>query len=86
MVVISDKNMLYNTCQLYLAGAETTSTSLEWACYWLIIRPDLQERMQQEIDQNIDPSHLPKLEVCITTVFIINLFITSICILLLFIG
>jgi len=59
---VFNKNLLYTTCQLYLAGAETTSTTLEWCCLWMMLRPDLQKRMQDEIDQNIDPSSLPKLE------------------------
>jgi len=59
---VFNKNLLYNTCQLYVAGAETTSTSLEWCCYWMMLRPDLQKRMQEEIDLNVDPSSLPKLE------------------------
>jgi cytochrome P450 len=59
---VFNKNILYNTCQLYLAGAETTSTSLEWCCYWMLLKPELQKRMQDEIDKNIDPSCLPRIE------------------------
>ncbi|XP_066283597.1 cytochrome P450 2U1-like [Branchiostoma lanceolatum] len=45
---------------LFLAGTETTSTTLRWALLYMILHPDIQDRVRREIDsvigQNRDPS------------------------------
>ncbi|XP_066292909.1 cytochrome P450 2U1-like [Branchiostoma lanceolatum] len=45
---------------LFMAGTETTSTTLRWALLYMILHPDIQDRVRQEIDsvigQNQDPS------------------------------
>ena len=36
---------------LFSAGSETTATTLAWAVCFMIIHPDVQRRVQQEIDE-----------------------------------
>ena len=38
---------------LFLAGAETTSTTLTWACLYLSLYPDKQEKLHKEIDRDL---------------------------------
>lgn len=63
--------MLYNACHLFLAGAETISTAMEWACYWFIVLPDLRKRMQEKIDANINPDKHPMAEVYVNINYLI---------------
>ena len=35
---------------LFLAGSETTSTTLDWAILYMIEYPDIQKKCQQEIE------------------------------------
>ena len=44
MVVLQD---------LFLAGSETTGKTMEWACLFMIIYPEIQEKVQMEIDLKI---------------------------------
>ena len=62
MVILSD---------LFLAGSETTGKTMEWACLFMILHPQVQEKVQKEIDSNVgnngeviasDRSNLPYTE------------------------
>ena len=44
MVILSD---------LFLAGSETTGKTMEWACLFMILHPQVQEKVQKEIDSNV---------------------------------
>ncbi|XP_078597942.1 cytochrome P450 2U1-like [Branchiostoma floridae x Branchiostoma japonicum] len=46
---------------LFLAGTETTSTTLRWALLYMILHPDMQEKVQQEIDSVIGQSQDPSM-------------------------
>ena len=35
---------------LFIAGAETTSTTLSWVCLYLSLYPDKQEKLIEEIE------------------------------------
>lgn len=39
--------------QLYIAGTETTSTALRWALLYMCLNPDVQHKVQSEIDEQI---------------------------------
>ncbi|XP_020376054.1 cytochrome P450 2J2-like [Rhincodon typus] len=56
-----DGNLLYNTYDLFLAGTETTTTTLRWAFLYMMAYPDIQEKCQKEIDQVIGSSRAPSL-------------------------
>ncbi|KAF0301640.1 Methyl farnesoate epoxidase [Amphibalanus amphitrite] len=46
----TDESLSIICMDLFLAGMETTSTSLTWALLLLVMHPDVQTRVQQEID------------------------------------
>ncbi|XP_066270198.1 cytochrome P450 2D28-like [Branchiostoma lanceolatum] len=48
--------------QLFLAGTDKTSTTLRWALLYMILHPDIQEKVQQEIDSVLGPNQEPSME------------------------
>ncbi|KAJ8256708.1 hypothetical protein COCON_G00188600 [Conger conger] len=58
----TDKNLVGTVLNLFLAGTETTSTTLRYAIMILIKHPQIQERVQLEIDTVIGRERLPMME------------------------
>ena len=54
-------NLKVNLFDLFLAGSETTSTTLSWAILYMIRYPGVQEQVQQELDQVVGTDRLPSL-------------------------
>ncbi|XP_027883527.1 cytochrome P450 2J2-like isoform X4 [Xiphophorus couchianus] len=52
-------NLCACTLDLFFAGTETTTTTLHWGLLYMIYYPDIQERVQAEIDAVIGPSRQP---------------------------
>ena len=44
------------TCVILFSGAETTSSSLLWAILFLLHHPEVQRKVQAEIDEVVGPS------------------------------
>ncbi|KAF7234994.1 Cytochrome P450 2J2 [Varanus komodoensis] len=57
-----EENLLHSVLDLFGAGTETTSTTLRWALLYMALHPDIQARVQEEIDSVIGQSRLPALE------------------------
>ncbi|GAB5574323.1 cytochrome P450 2D6 [Prionailurus iriomotensis] len=55
----NDKNMLMVTADLFLAGMLSTSATLAWALLLMILHPDVQRRVQREIDEVLGPVQRP---------------------------
>ncbi|XP_018525658.1 cytochrome P450 2J4 [Lates calcarifer] len=55
----TETNLALCSLDLFLAGTETTSTTLQWALVYLIKYPDVQEKVQAEIDRVIGHTRLP---------------------------
>ncbi|NXL90981.1 CP2J6 protein, partial [Alectura lathami] len=54
-----DKANLNQTIfDLFLAGTETTATTLRWALLYMVIYPDIQEKVHKELDAVLGCSHL----------------------------
>ncbi|XP_052572990.1 cytochrome P450 2J5-like [Peromyscus californicus insignis] len=49
----NEENLIFSTLDLFLAGTETTSTTLHWALLYMALYPDVQEKVQTEIDRVI---------------------------------
>lgn len=49
-----DDQLLIAVQQLFIAGSETTATTLRWALWYLCRRPDIQERIFDEIQRLTD--------------------------------
>uniref|UniRef100_A0A3Q3MHE4 Cytochrome P450 2J2-like n=1 Tax=Mastacembelus armatus TaxID=205130 RepID=A0A3Q3MHE4_9TELE len=54
-------NLCSCTVDLFGAGAETTTTTLHWGLLYMILYPDIQERVQAEIDTVVGSSRQPSL-------------------------
>ncbi|XP_035997289.1 cytochrome P450 2J2 [Fundulus heteroclitus] len=52
-------NLCFCILDLFGAGTETTTTTLHWGLLYMIYYPDIQERVQAEIDAVIGPSRPP---------------------------
>uniref|UniRef100_A0A8C4NRK3 Cytochrome P450, family 2, subfamily N, polypeptide 13 n=1 Tax=Dicentrarchus labrax TaxID=13489 RepID=A0A8C4NRK3_DICLA len=55
----TETNLAVCSLDLFLAGTETTSTTLLWALVFLISNPDIQDKVHAEIDQVIGQTRQP---------------------------
>ncbi|XP_074497301.1 cytochrome P450 2G1-like [Sebastes fasciatus] len=55
-------NLVSTVLNLYLAGTETTSSTIRFALSVLIKHPEIQDKMQQEIDTVVGPGRCPYME------------------------
>ncbi|XP_074447463.1 cytochrome P450 2J6-like [Larus michahellis] len=53
-----EENLIQTVFDLFLAGTETTSTTLLWALLYMVVYPDIQEKVQKELDAVLGCSHL----------------------------
>ncbi|XP_041646397.1 uncharacterized protein LOC121511702 [Cheilinus undulatus] len=60
-VGFTETNLAMCSLDLFLAGTETTSTTLLWALVFLINNPEIQEKVQAEIDSVIGQNRLPSM-------------------------
>ncbi|XP_051581250.1 cytochrome P450 2J4 [Myxocyprinus asiaticus] len=56
-----EQNLVACALDLFLAGTETTSTSLSWSLIYLITNPEVQEKVQEEIDRVIGQLREPSI-------------------------
>ncbi|KFW05744.1 Cytochrome P450 2J2 [Fulmarus glacialis] len=57
-----EENLVACTLDLLFAGTETTSTTIRWALLYMAIYPEIQARVQAEIDAVIGQARQPALE------------------------
>ncbi|XP_060221884.1 cytochrome P450 2J3-like isoform X3 [Meriones unguiculatus] len=57
----NEETLICSTLDLFLAGTETTSTTLRWAMLYMALYPEVQEKVQAEIDRVIGQGRLPSL-------------------------
>ncbi len=55
-------NLVNCLFDFFIAGAETTSTTLNWAMLYLIMHPDVQSKVQEELDEVTGRGRLPTLD------------------------
>ncbi|KAK2835778.1 hypothetical protein Q5P01_016262 [Channa striata] len=55
----SETNLAMCSLDLFLAGTETTSTTLQWALVYMIKHPEVQAKVQAEIDRVIGQTRQP---------------------------
>ncbi|XP_033624193.1 cytochrome P450 2J6-like [Asterias rubens] len=58
---ITMDNMLLTCFDLFTAGTETASTTLRWALLYMMAYPEVQAKIQQEIDEIVGRNRLPRL-------------------------
>ncbi|CAM2119301.1 unnamed protein product [Caretta caretta] len=54
----NEDNMVQTVADLLLGGTETTTITLCWALLYMLQYPDIQERVQKELDTVLEPSQL----------------------------
>ncbi|XP_009081536.1 PREDICTED: cytochrome P450 2J2-like, partial [Acanthisitta chloris] len=57
-----EDNLMACTLDLLFAGTETTSSTIRWALLFMVMHPDIQARVQAEIDTVIGQARQPALE------------------------
>ncbi|XP_069593146.1 cytochrome P450 2D15-like isoform X1 [Ranitomeya imitator] len=58
----NETNLLLTTYDLFIAGSETISITLRWAVLFMILYPDVQSKVQEEIDRVIGRERKPTIE------------------------
>ena len=59
---LTDQHLIMTMSEVFIAGMDTTASTLCWALMYLIHNPDVQQRLHQELDQVIGPDRLPEME------------------------
>ena len=59
---LTDDKLISTMGEVFIAGMETTASSLCWALLYLIYNPKTQEILHQELDEVIGPDRLPELQ------------------------
>ncbi|NXR66651.1 CP2J6 protein, partial [Rhadina sibilatrix] len=54
----NEVNLIQTVLDLFIAGTETTTTTLLWALLYMVIYPDIQEKVQKELDAVVGCSHV----------------------------
>nr|XP_055045316.1 cytochrome P450 2B4-like [Misgurnus anguillicaudatus] len=57
-----EMNMVMTVCDLFLAGTDTTATTIRWGLIFLSQNPDVQERCHKEIVQVLGYDRLPSMD------------------------
>ncbi|XP_066477570.1 steroid 17-alpha-hydroxylase/17,20 lyase [Tiliqua scincoides] len=74
---LTEDHLLMTVADIFGAGVETTTTVLKWAVLYLLHYPEVQQKIQEELDQKIgfnrhpqlsDRQHLPYFEATISEV------------------
>uniref|UniRef100_A0A671X008 Cytochrome P450 1A1 n=1 Tax=Sparus aurata TaxID=8175 RepID=A0A671X008_SPAAU len=60
-VGLSDDHVLMTVGDIFGAGVETTTTVLKWAIMYLIHNPQMQRRIQEELDSKVGMDRTPQL-------------------------
>ncbi|XP_043942736.1 cytochrome P450 2J2 [Protopterus annectens] len=57
-----EDNLCSCAADLFLAGTETTSTTLHWGLLYMAVYPEIQEKVQAEIDKVVGHGREPRME------------------------
>ncbi|XP_019646726.1 PREDICTED: cytochrome P450 2C15-like [Branchiostoma belcheri] len=57
----TEEQLIQTVTDLFLAGTETTSTTLLWASLLMILNPDIQQKVQEEIDSVLGQGQTPSM-------------------------
>ncbi|ETE57585.1 Cytochrome protein, partial [Ophiophagus hannah] len=52
-----EENLAQCIVDFFIAGTETTATTLQWALLLMVAYPEIQEKVRKEIEDTLDPTH-----------------------------
>ncbi len=58
---LTESNMKGALFLLFAAGGDTTGSTLEWCCLYMMAYPDIQKKIQEEIDSVVGRNRLPQM-------------------------
>ncbi|XP_038063977.1 cytochrome P450 2J6-like [Patiria miniata] len=58
---LNDSNFVGTIRNLFIAGSETTATTLQWCLLYMMMFPEIQHRVQAEIDAVVGRNRLPRM-------------------------
>ena len=58
----ADKQLKRTIQDLFIAGTETTNTTMKWSLLFMALNPEVQKTVQEEIDEVIGSSRLPTMK------------------------
>ncbi|XP_038058682.1 cytochrome P450 2J6-like [Patiria miniata] len=58
---LTDDNLVGTIENIFAAGSETTATTLQWALLYMAVYPEIQQRVQTEIDAVVGRNRLPRM-------------------------
>ncbi len=58
---LTESNMKGALLALFTAGGDATGTTLEWCCLYMMAYPDIQKKIQAEIDSVVGRNRLPQM-------------------------
>ncbi|XP_054754953.1 cytochrome P450 2U1-like [Lytechinus pictus] len=61
-VIFNEEDMRQTLGDLFAAGTDTTATTLKWAILFLILHPDVQSKIHEELDSVFGRTRKPSLE------------------------
>ena len=56
------ENLTHNLMDFFMAGSETTSTTLTWAMLYMVRYPQVQKKVQEELDRVVGRNRNPTLQ------------------------
>ena len=59
---LTDERLILTMGEVFMAGMETTTSTVCWTLLLLIHNPEVQEKLHEELDQVVGPNRLPELE------------------------
>lgn len=59
---LSDEYMLSNMRDMFVAGYDTTSSTLRWAIAFLVHHPEIQKELQNQLDEVVGKDRMPNLD------------------------
>ncbi|XP_077306135.1 cytochrome P450 2K1-like [Lithobates pipiens] len=60
--IFDDENLVFSILDLFEAGTETTSTTLRWSMLLMMKYPEIQKKVQEEIQTQIKQGQLPTID------------------------
>ena len=58
---LSDEQLIRTIKDFFVAGVETTSSTIHWACAFFLEHPDVQTRMRKEMENVVGAGRRPKI-------------------------